>query len=91
MYKKYRRCNMNNGIYTVINEGIALMKNPYLDDKLFLVWLDYSRKMLDLVCQDPFVKYQYASFLMPIISSQEKTIDKLNKCIDCLMKLAPLI
>ena len=23
--------------------------------------------------------------------SQEKTIDKLNKCIDCLMKLAPLI
>ena len=25
------------------------------------------------------------------ISSQEKTIEKLNKCIDCLMKLAPLI
>lgn len=82
---------MNNGIYTVINEGIALMRNPNLNDSLFLVWLDYSRKMLDLVCHDSFVKYQYASFLMSIVSSQEKTIDKLNKCIDCLMKLAPLV
>ena len=82
---------MNNGIYTVINEGIALMKNPYLDDKLFLVWLDYSRKMLDLVCHDSFVKYQYASFLMTIVNSQESPIGKLNKCVDCLLKLAPLI
>lgn len=82
---------MNDGIYTVINEGIALMRNPNLDENLFLLWLDYSRKMLDLVCKNTFVKYQYASFLMTIINSQERPIEKLNKCIDCLMKMAPLI
>ena len=33
---------MNKEMYGVINDGIELMKNPYFDDSMFLVWLDYS-------------------------------------------------
>lgn len=82
---------MNNGIYTVINEGISLMKNPYLDDNMLTIWIDYSRRMLDLVCNDSFLKNHYSSFLISIMSTPDTAINKLNKCIDYLLKLAPMI
>lgn len=82
---------MNNGLYTVINEGISLMKNPYLDDSMLMIWLDYSRKMLDLVCNDSFLKNHYSSFLMSIVNSPDTAAGKLQRCIDYLMKLAPMI
>lgn len=34
-------------MYGVINDGLELMKKTYFGDSMFLVWLDYSRKMLD--------------------------------------------
>lgn len=82
---------MNKEMYGVINDGIELMKNPYFGDSMFLVWLDYSRKMLDLVCQNTMIKYQYASFLMSIVNSQDSANVKLQKCIDYLINIVPLI
>lgn len=82
---------MNKGIYTVINEGNALLSNSYFNDSMFLIWLDYSRKMLDLVSQDPFVKYKYSSFVMQVVNSQDNPADKLKKCIDYLKGLAPFV
>ena len=82
---------MNKEMYGVINDGFELLKNPYFDNNMFLVWLDYSRKMLDLVSQNIMVKYQYASFLMPIVRSQESPDVKLRKCIDYLINILPLI
>lgn len=82
---------MNKGIYTVINEGNSLLANRYFNDSMFLIWLDYSRKMLDLVCQDPIIKYKYSSFIMQVVDSQGNPSDKLKKCIYFLMTLAQLI
>ena len=47
--------------------------------------------MLDLVCQNTMLKYQYASFLMPIVNSHDKADVKLQKCIDYLITIVPLI
>lgn len=82
---------MNNGLYKVINEGRSLLNNPYFDNSMFLIWLDYSRKMLDLVCQDPVIRYKYSSFIIQVINSQENPSDKMKKCIDYLMAVAPLV
>lgn len=60
---------MNKGIYTVINEENSLLTNRYFYDSMFLIWLDYSRKMLDLVCQDMIIKYKYSSFIMQVVNS----------------------
>ena len=82
---------MNNEMITVIQDGINLMKNPYLDDNMFLAWLDYSRKMLNLVSKNAMIKYQYTTFLMSIINSQDTANVKLQKCRDYLINIAPLI
>lgn len=70
-------------VYGIIETGLY--------GKKILVWLDYSRKMLDLVCQNTMLKYQYASFLMPIVNSHDKADVKLQKCIDYLITIVPLI
>ena len=82
---------MNNGIYRVINEGTSLMGNPNLNEAMFLTWLDYSRKMLDLVCSNTFVRYQYESFVYQMINSQLSPYEKLSKCIDCLIRMIPIM
>lgn len=83
---------MNNEVITVIQDGIELMKNPYFGDNMFLAWMDYSRKMLDLVSKNAMIKYQYnTTFLMSIINSPDTANVKLQKCIDYLINIAPLI
>lgn len=47
MFKQEKRQSINKEMYGVINDGLELMKKPYFGDSMFLVWLDYSRKMLD--------------------------------------------
>ena len=76
---------------TVIQDGINLMKNPYFDDNMFLAWMDYSRKMLNLVSKNAMIKNQYTTFLMLIINSQDCANVKLQRCLDYLIKIAPLI
>lgn len=68
-----------------------LMKNQYFGDNMILTWMDYSWKMFNLVSRNAMIKYQYITFLMSIISSQDKADVKLQKCIDYLIKIAPLI
>lgn len=68
-----------------------LMKNQYFGDNMILIWMDYSWKMFNLVSRNAMIKYQYITFLMSIISSQDKADVKLQKCIDYLIKIAPLI
>lgn len=82
---------MNNEMIIVIQDGIELMKNPYFDENMFLAWMDYSRKMLNLVSKNTMVKYQYTTFLMSIRNSQDTPNVKLQKCIDYLINIAPLI
>lgn len=82
---------MNNGIYRVIKEGTSLMGNPNLNEAMFLTWLDYSRKMLDLVCSNTFARYQYESFVYQMINSQLSPYEKLSKCIDCLIRMMPIM
>lgn len=54
---KRKEVNMNNGIYRVIQEGTSLMGNQYLNEEMVRTWLEYSLKMLDLVCGNTFIKY----------------------------------
>ena len=82
---------MNNGIYRVINEGTSLMGNKYLNEAMFRTWLEYSLKMLDLVCGNTFLKYQYSSFAFRVMNSQISPFDKLSKCIEYLIKVASMI
>lgn len=82
---------MNNGIYRVINEGTSLMGNKYLNEAMFRTWLEYSLKMLDLVCENTFFKYQYSSFALQVMNSQISPFDKLSKCVEYLIKLASMI
>lgn len=82
---------MNNGIYRVINEGTSLMGNKYLNEAMFRTWLEYSLKMLDLVCGNTFLKYQYSSFALQVMNSQISPFDKLSKCVEYLIKLASMI
>ena len=58
---------MNNEMITVIQDGINLMKNPYFNDNMFLAWMDYSRKMLNLVSKNAMIKYQYSTFLKIVL------------------------
>ena len=66
---KRKEVMMNNGIYRVINEGTSLMGNKYLNEAMFRAWLEYSLKMLDLLCGSSFVKYQYSSFAFQVKNS----------------------
>ena len=82
---------MNNGILRVIKEGTSLVGDRNLNDSMFLIWLDYSRKMLDLVCRDSFVKYQYSTFAFQVMNSQLPAYEKLSKCVEYLIKMAPMM
>ena len=82
---------MNNGIYRVINEGTSLMGNKYLNEAMFMAWLDYSRKMLNLVSNNSFVKYQYSSFVYQMMHAQLSPYEKLSKCIDWLIRMIPIM
>ncbi len=82
---------MNNGIYRVINEGTSLMGNPNLNEAMFRTWLEYSLKMLDLVCGNTFIKYQYSSFAFQVMNSPNTPFEKLSKCIEFLIKVASMI
>lgn len=82
---------MNYGIYRVINEGTSLMGNPNLNEAMFMAWLDYSRKMLYLVSNNSFVKYQYSSFVYQMMNAQLSPYEKLSKCIDCLIRMIPIM
>ena len=82
---------MNNGIYRVIKEGTSLMGNKYLNEAMFRTWLEYSLKMLDLVCGNSFVKYQYFSFALQVMNSTNTPFEKLSKCVEYLIKLASMI
>lgn len=88
---KRKEVVMNNGIYRVINEGTSLMGNKYLNEAMFRTWLEYSLKMLDLVCGNSFVKYQYSSFAFQVMNSTNTPFEKLSKCIDCLIKMIPIM
>ena len=72
---------MNNGIYRVINEGTSLMGNQYLNEAMFRTWLEYSLKMLDLVCGNTFIKYQYSSFAFQVMNSPNTPFEKLASMI----------
>ena len=82
---------MNNGIYRVINEGTSLMGNKYLNESMFRTWLEYSLKMLDLLCDSSFVKYRYSSFAFQVMNSPSTPFQKLSKCVEYLIKLASMI
>ena len=88
---KRKEVVMNNGIYRVINEGTSLMGNKYLNEAMFRTWLEYSLKMLDLVCGNSFVKYQYSSFAFQVMNSTNTPFEKLSKCVDCLIKMIPIM
>lgn len=88
---KRKEVMMNNGIYRVINEGTSLMGNKYLNEAMFRTWLEYSLKMLDLVCGNSFVKYQYSSFTLQVMNSTNTPFEKLSKCVEYLIKLASMI
>ena len=82
---------MNNGIYRVIQEGTALMGNQYLNEAMVRTWLEYSLKMLDLLCDSSFVKYRYSSFAFQVMNSTNTPFEKLSKCVEYLIKLASMI
>lgn len=82
---------MNNGIYRVIDEGTSLMANQYLNEAMFRTWLDYSLKMLDLVCGNTFVRYQYSSYALQVMNSTDTPFEKLSKCVEYLIKMAAMM
>lgn len=82
---------MNNGIFRVIQEGTSLMGNKYLNEAMVRTWLEYSLKMLDLVCGNTFIKYQYSSFAIQVMNSPIEPFEKLGKCVEYLIKVASMI
>ncbi len=88
---KRKEAIMNNGIYRVIKEGTSLMGNQYLNEEMFRTWLDYSLKMLDLVCGNTFIRYQYSSYALQVLNAQLTPHDKLNNCIEWLIKMMPMM
>ena len=82
---------MNNGIFRVIQEGTSLMGNKYLNEAMVRTWLEYSLKMLDLVCGNTFIKYQYSSFAIQVTNSPIEPFEKLSKCVEYLIKVASMI
>ena len=88
---KRKEVIMNNGIYRVIQEGTSLMGNQYLNEAMVRTWLEYSLKMLDLVCGNTFIKYQYSSFAFQVMNAPITPFEKLSKCVEYLIKLASMI
>lgn len=88
---KRKEVIMNNGINRVIQEGTSLMGNQYLNEAMVRTWLEYSLKMLDLVCGNTFIKYQYSLFAFQVLNSPITPIEKLSKCIEYLIKVASMI
>lgn len=83
---KRKEVIMNNGIYRVIQEGTSL-----LNEAMVRTWLEYSLKMLDLVCGNTFIKYQYSSFACQVMNSPITPFEKLSKCVEYLIKSASMI
>ena len=88
---KRKEVIMNNGIFRVIQEGTSLMGNKYLNEAMVRTWLEYSLKMLDLLCDSSFVKYRYSSFAFQVMNSPNTPFEKLSKCVEYLIKLASMI
>lgn len=88
---KRKEVTMNNGIYRVISEGTSLIGNHDLNEATFRIWLDYSLKMMGLVCSNSYVKYQYSSFALRVANSSRSPLEKLHQCVDYLINMAPMI
>lgn len=88
---KRKEVTMNNGIYRVISEGTSLIGNHDLNEATFRIWLDYSLKMMGLVCSNSYVKYQYSSFALRVVNSSSTPLEKLSKCVDYLIRVQSVI
>ena len=88
---KRKEVIMNNGIYRVIQEGTSLMGNQYLNEEMVRTWLEYSLKMLDLVCGNTFIKYQYSSFAFQVMNSPIANSTSKCKITKCFYKSTPLV
>lgn len=82
---------MNSALQNVINEGISLMGRHDLSAEMYKIWVDYSLNILNLISDNPMIKYEYTSILMNQTQSNNTLPIKLNKCIDYLINISPLI
>lgn len=75
----------------MVSVNIKVMTMPNLNEAMFMARLDYSRKMLYLVSNNSFVKYQYSSFVYQMMKAYLSPYEKLSKCIDCLLRMLQIM
>ena len=73
----------------VVDTGIQLMRqNP--SEQMFVAWLEYSRRVLELSSKDDIQNLQvqsYASLVYLLQSQQLPPFEKLSRCIDFLINV----
>ena len=82
---------MNNGINSVIQEGIKLLGVTQLTERMFNVWLSYSINMLRLVCRNTAIIQQYTSSVLGVLASEVSPHEKLSHCLKLLLSINQLL
>lgn len=82
---------MNNGINSVIHEGIKLLSDMQLTESMFEAWLSYSINMLRLVCKNSNITIQYSSLAFRVLTSNDTPHDKLSHCLKHLLSIYRLV
>lgn len=73
-------------INDLVSEGLKQMSNPALDDNMFMIWLDYSKQVLEISTKDynAAILLNYLRLIMSI-DSQLTPTQKIGVCLDYLI------
>lgn len=79
-------------INDLISEGLKLMGNPALDDKMYRIWLDYSKQVLEISTRDynAAILLNYLRVIMSI-KPQLSPSQKVGICLDYLIGVLRII
>lgn len=79
-------------INDLVSEGLKQMSNPALDDNMFMIWLDYSKQVLEISTKDynAAILLNYLRLIMSI-DSQLTPTQKIGVCLDYLIGVLRII
>lgn len=77
-----------NAIKAVIESGLGIAEGGNLTEDTFMIWLDYSRKILDIIYEKNFdVRIGYLQLLNEIALKNFTTQQKIIACLKFYQKL----
>lgn len=80
-----------NAIKELVQDGNSKLRHD-LDDNSFRIWFDYSQKILELATKDnPNILLNYLRLSLSFTTSNLQAVQKLNMCLEYLLKIMEII